>query len=303
MINPLVSIVCDVYNHGPYLRNALDGFIMQQVSFPIEILIHDDASTDNSAEIIREYENRYPDLFRPIYETENQYHKQHLWADIQFPRAKGKYIALCEGDDYWTDSHKLQKQVDYMESHPECALCFHNAVVHWYNKSIPNEIYANFITGDFSGPELIRKWISPTASFLFRSDHMTDYFELCEKHPKLTFGDIPLLMFLSQFGSIHGLSDVMSVYGKHDGGWTHSANAAKIYEDGRSWEELQAAFKDYKHITSSMMSKRYLTACKHSLKENNLPVFMKAFYRGFFRQPFRGAKALFSRSESEGRLK
>ncbi|MBQ3766762.1 MAG: glycosyltransferase family 2 protein [Bacteroidales bacterium] len=291
--HPLVSIICESFNHEPFIRKCLDGFVMQQTSFPFEILIHDDASTDRSADIIREYEARFPNLLKPIYQTENQYSKGvGIWRTFQFPRAKGKYIALCEGDDYWTDPDKLQKQVDYMEAHPGCSLCFHNAMVHWYDKEIPDELYANFETGDFSGGRLIQNWISPTASFLFRSEHIQEYLDLRARHPQLAFGDIPLLMFLSQFGSIHGMSDVMSVYGKHIGGWTHSASAAKMYKDGRSWEELRAMFKPYKAITSDMVSKRYVNATVQSLKERNFSVFMKAFYRGFIRQPVRGVKAL-----------
>ena len=108
--NPLVSIVCESYNHEPYLRKCLDGFVMQKTNFSFEILIHDDASTDKSADIIREYISKYPQLdWKPIFQIENQYSKGiSIWTEIQFPRAQGKYIALCEGDDYWTDPYKLQ---------------------------------------------------------------------------------------------------------------------------------------------------------------------------------------------------
>lgn len=122
---PLVSISCITYNHAPYIRQCLEGFIMQKTNFAYEILIHDDASTDSTSDIIQEYENKYPDIIKPIYETENQYQKgvpigSAIW---NVPRAQGKYIALCEGDDYWTDPNKLQKQVDYMEQHSEIGLC------------------------------------------------------------------------------------------------------------------------------------------------------------------------------------
>jgi len=93
---------------------------MQKTNFPVEILIHDDASTDGTADIIREYEAQYPDIIKPIYQTENQYSKGIKISQVyQFPRAKGKYIALCEGDDYWIDPYKLQKQVDFLEANPE----------------------------------------------------------------------------------------------------------------------------------------------------------------------------------------
>lgn len=112
---PLVSIICNTYNHENYIRQCLDGFIMQQTSFPVEILVHDDASTDGTANIVREYEQKYPDLIKPIYQRENQYSKGvKVSLTYQYPRARGKYIALCEGDDYWTDPLKLQKQVDIL---------------------------------------------------------------------------------------------------------------------------------------------------------------------------------------------
>ena len=121
----MVSVVCDVFNHEDYLRECLDGIVMQQTNFAFEILVHDDASTDKSVEIIQEYVEKYPHLFKPIYQKENQYSRGvGIWCDIQFPRAKGKYIAICEGDDYWIDPLKLQKQVDFMEANPEYGLCY-----------------------------------------------------------------------------------------------------------------------------------------------------------------------------------
>lgn len=128
MNKTLVAIKCAVYNHEPYLRDCLEGFVMQQTNFPFVAIVHDDASTDNSAAIIREYEEKYPDIIKPIYETENQYSKRDgsleriMNAAIEATGAK--YIAMCEGDDYWTDPLKLQKQVDFMEANPEYGLCY-----------------------------------------------------------------------------------------------------------------------------------------------------------------------------------
>lgn len=125
--NPLVSVLCLVYNHEPYLRQCLDGFVMQKTDFGFEAIVHDDASTDNSAAILREYAEKYPDIIKPIYEVENQYRKGTLRAIMDNAVSdSSKYIALCEGDDYWTDPHKLQKQVDFLESHPDYGMCFTN---------------------------------------------------------------------------------------------------------------------------------------------------------------------------------
>ena len=121
-----ISIICNAYNHARYIRDTLDGFVMQKTDFKFEILIHDDASTDETADIIREYEAKYPDIIKPIYQKENQYSKDVWITDVfQLRRSKGKYIALCEGDDYWTDPDKLQKQYDALESHPDIDICVH----------------------------------------------------------------------------------------------------------------------------------------------------------------------------------
>lgn len=119
----MVSIRCTVYNHERFLRQCLDGFVMQKTNFAFEAIVHDDASTDGSAQIILEYAEKYPNIIKPIIETENLYSR----ADGSLTRvmreaSRGKYIAFCEGDDCWIDPLKLQKQVDALESHPECTI-------------------------------------------------------------------------------------------------------------------------------------------------------------------------------------
>ena len=122
---PIVSICCITYNHENYIRDAIEGFLMQKTTFPIEIIIHDDASTDKTAEIVKSYAEKHPDLILPILQAENQYSKGIPISTYAYPKARGKYIAFCEGDDYWTDPYKLQKQVDFLESNPDCSWCFH----------------------------------------------------------------------------------------------------------------------------------------------------------------------------------
>lgn len=120
---PLVSINCLAYNHEKYIEDTLVGFLIQKTLFPFEILIHDDASTDNTANIIRVYERKYPSIIKPIYQKENQWTiDSEGIRRAQYDRIKGKYLAWCEGDDYWTDSFKLQKQIGFLEANPEYAL-------------------------------------------------------------------------------------------------------------------------------------------------------------------------------------
>lgn len=118
---------------------------MQKTTFPFEILIHDDASPDGTADIIREYEKKYPLLIKPIYQTENQYSqgKTSVSATWNFPSAKGKYIALCEGDDYWIDENKLQMQADFLEKNPEYGMCYTDYNVYYQNKKKCNMTCSN----------------------------------------------------------------------------------------------------------------------------------------------------------------
>lgn len=125
----MVSVQCLVYNHEKFLRQCLDGFVMQKTNFKYEVIVHDDASTDGSIGIIKEYAQRYPDIIIPFFEKENQYKKGgfELVFDIVAKLSKGKYVAICEGDDYWLDPNKLQKQYDIMEHHPELDMCAHSS--------------------------------------------------------------------------------------------------------------------------------------------------------------------------------
>lgn len=139
-IEPVVSIGCITYNHENYIKNAIEGFLIQKITFPVEIIIHDDASTDNTSNIIREYEQKYPNLFINIYQNENQYSKGNtpIFGNFIYPKARGKYIAFCEGDDFWTDPLKLQKQVNFLEANPDYSLTSHEAYYTYIND--PNSL-------------------------------------------------------------------------------------------------------------------------------------------------------------------
>lgn len=209
----LVSISCITYNHEDYIEDALNGFLMQKTDFKYEILIHDDASTDKTASIIREYSKKYPDIIKPIYQTENQYSKGiSISATYNYPRAQGKYIAICEGDDYWTDEYKLQKQVDYMEKHSECSMCFHAAnIVDVNKKSTGKFVRPSNEDKSYTADDIILGGggIFPTASVVFPKKLILDLPEFYYKSP---VGDYPLAMILSSKGYVYYIDDVMSAY-------------------------------------------------------------------------------------------
>lgn len=137
---PVVSILCDTYNHEGFIKETLEGFLSQETTFPFEIIIHDDASTDKTAIIVKEFVDRYPLIIKPIFEKENQYSKKvNFWSDLTFPMAQGKYIALCEGDDYWIDAQKIQKQVDFLESNDDYVITWTDFFTKKGTELVPND--------------------------------------------------------------------------------------------------------------------------------------------------------------------
>jgi len=208
---PLVSISCITYNHENYIRDAIEGFLMQKTTFPVEILIHDDASTDKTADIIREYENKYPDIIKPIYQFDNKYSKGISVSETyNFPRARGKYIAMCEGDDYWTDPSKLQKQVDFLENNSEYVACYHNAIINYVDKKNKNHLYNKINESrNVSLEEIINNWSVPTASIVMRKkviDNLPDW------RNNIYSGDYTLILLCLNIGKLYFINEVMSVY-------------------------------------------------------------------------------------------
>lgn len=211
-MNKKVIVWCTVFNHEKFLRRCLDGFIMQKTNFPFEVIIHDDASTDNSSEIIREYEENYPDIIKPIYEKTNQYSLgvERLNA-VKFKNINNsKYFAVCEGDDYWSSPDKLQKQYDYMEEHPECSMCLHNTVIHDLSGKSPDKTF-------FSWKKIHR--LTENEAFFGWNVHTTSYFVRTDKYKDLPksfwnvwCGDYVYLTYLFTKGELVALPDIMSVY-------------------------------------------------------------------------------------------
>lgn len=213
---PLVSIDCCTYNQDQFISKTIESFLMQETSFPFEIIIHDDASTDNTVSIIQNYVKNFPHIIKPIYQTQNQYSKKQgsISARFVWPNAQGKYIALCEGDDYWTDSLKLQKQVDLLEKNPEFSGCFHNALVVFNDNSEPDKSFCSVSKKDqsFDTKDLIlNDWFIPTASIMFNKSKLNSYPEWSKE---VFNHDLLLQLFLSINGKIAYIDEIMSVYRK-----------------------------------------------------------------------------------------
>lgn len=218
----MVSVLCITYNHEGYIREALEGFVMQKTNFAFEVIIHEDASTDGTAAIIREYEEKYPHIFRVIYETENQYNKGIEYChDLMAPMARGKYIALCEGDDAWIDDKKLQMQVEYMEEHPECSLVSHKAYLQYpcdWNKKRDARAMGYGKEGVIPFEDLFTSWSIATSSFLFRKEL---YMPMPKFFREAPTGDEPLKFYLACHGTVYYFDRVMSVYNKMSvGSWS-----------------------------------------------------------------------------------
>ena len=265
--NILVSVCCITYNHEPYIRQCLEGFMMQKTTFPFEVLIHDDASTDETAGIIREYEVKYPNIIKPIYQKENQYSKGiRISPAFQYPRAKGKYIALCEGDDYWIDPYKLQKQVDFLEKHPGYSMCFHKARVINSQGNVVGGLYEDLEEKDYSSNEILQNWIVPTASVLFKKE----YTNKIPSSANYLFGDIVLFLTMAECGKVHCIDEIMSVYRRLDTGMVN----VKLNKDKQSpelirlqinhYRQIEIDFKNVnKDVIERLVASCYLSACRY----------------------------------------
>lgn len=207
----MVSICCLTYNHAPFIRQCLDGFIMQKTNFAFEVLIHDDASTDGTEEIIREYEAKYPDIIKPLYEKENQWVKGRRGSAVfNFPRVRGKYIAMCEGDDYWTDSLKLQKQVDFLEENPEYSGCSHQTRVIYSDGSKNSHVFREKVNSKLELIDMLEIRKFHTASVMFRNSII----QKNEFPIDITAGDRVINLLLASYGPIRFIPEVMCVYRK-----------------------------------------------------------------------------------------
>lgn len=295
-MQPLVSIVCFAYNHEKYIRKTLESFMMQKVNFKMEVVIHDDASSDNTQAIIKHYEEEYPEIIRPIYQDINQVSLERgRVSRLTYGAAKGKYIALCEGDDYWTDPLKLQKQVDFLEANPEYTLCFHNALILWDDKSQPPRYFTTKDQKETSTIEdVIDRWFIPSASMMFRRKCITPFPEWFKG---IYNGDWALHMICANNGNIGYIDEVMSVYRKTNTNLSATMNSSNVLKNVIHTLQVFNENTEFKYDESIKLRIRKLEkiiAKKNSyfgklisknlnLKKLNMLLEKKGFYLVYFR--------------------
>ena len=256
-----MTVFCLAYNHEKYIRKTFEGFINQKTSFKFKVLVHDDASTDNTRNIIREYVEKYPDMFETILQEENKYQKGiDIEDEYILPKIDSKYVAVCEGDDYWTDPEKLQLQVDYMEKHPDCSLCVHNT----------EKIFENGkSTGKFFNPlnkeqDYDFKAIAlsePSAYFHF-SSLMWRHDTFRRKVPAFEMkgiGDYPMALYFATIGYIHYIPRIMSCYRLNSvGSWSSmmdSDSSKKVRQHQNMLDGFKSIDEYTKHKYSSVIKK------------------------------------------------
>lgn len=222
---PKVSVVSITYNQEKYIKEALESFVMQRTNFKFEVIICDDASTDSTADIIREYTSAYPEIFKPVLRRKNLGVVSNFVDALRL--AKGKYIALCEGDDFWIDSDKIQQQADFLDKNPEYALCFHRAKVFTEGSPDKDLIFPDpKDKTEFTLKELLARNFIQTNTVMYRRQNYS-------KMPKDILPlDWYLHLYHAQFGKIGFINEVKSAYRKHPGGiwWGTETDLDQIWK-------------------------------------------------------------------------
>lgn len=271
--SPTVAIRCITFNHGPYIRQCLEGFVMQKTTFPFVAIVHDDASTDETSTIIKEYAIKYPHIIKPIFEKENQYSKRDGSLSKRINKAIEatgcKYMAICEGDDYWTDPMKLQIQFDFLESHPEFAFCCHRFKIYDQRKNLYLKEYASEYYNDSVGVVIdnaifLKIWITQLLTTMFRFEKYRESVTQCYDN-NLKFGtrDVNIFYYLLKSNKGFSLNRQMGVYRWHSGG---IASIISLHEKRKS---MYNVYKDlyYKNINDSLLQKKYLFCLQKYLQD------------------------------------
>ena len=267
---PMVTIVCITYNHEKYIEQCLEGFLSQNCNFNFEVFIHDDASTDNTPIILEKYEKKYPDIIKVIYEDENQHSKGvKIIPDIMLPKINSKYIALCEGDDYWIDPNKLQMQYDILETHKDCNFCVHNVVKINEDGSLTGQyvVVDKVNEGVIFPRDLVRltyNYNFQTSSYFMRTARLKEFFKQNPMFKQVSIvGDVPILLYFASIGNSYYINRIMSAYRLY----SMSSFTKKIRDSKTYLCKLEKAhvslYNEYNIYTNNKYKKECDRAIKH----------------------------------------
>lgn len=315
-----VSICCLVYNHKDYIRKALDSFLMQKTDFKFEILINDDCSTDGTTDIIKEYEAKYPDIIKPLYHSENQYSKSYRQGNMMsitfnFPRVKGKYVAMCEGDDFWTDENKLQKQFDIMEADPDCAFCA-NTVRCTDEAGTPTDeiipLKGTVKEGRLSSEEAVDgicrlPYMFQTSGYFFRGEYLK---EMIENTPEFfeysSSMDILFMLYFSSKGAVRFIDEEMSCYRLQSSSSIMSALNTSTTKSKKSEKLINHYTEHLKSLRAydEYTAHRFAESVSFSIRKTEYHLMLlKGDYKHLFSKKYKDVAPLFlSRSGKKERL-
>lgn len=230
---PLVSIVVTTYNHQDYIKQCLDSILEQQTNFPIEIILGEDESSDGTRKICQDYADRFPDIIKlflrsrkdVIYINGRPTGRYNFIESLK--SAKGKYIALCEGDDYWIDPNKLQKQVDFLESNNDYFFVSANSELKKNNQHITTSLKGELFIEDFIAGSVLGR---QTAALMFRNTNLDEFLENIQSY-NWPFGDLLIYFWGLKNGRGKVLNDVMIYYRVHEGGVWSSSNKIQGFKN------------------------------------------------------------------------
>lgn len=262
-------VVCTTYNHESYIEDTLKGILMQQVDFPFVVCVIDDCSTDKTADILRKYEKKNSSLIKGFYLKENHYSqgKESLFCLLPW-LDRIKYVAFCEGDDYWIDPLKLQKQVTLMDRYPECTLSFHSVLEHWEERCIPDKIFYPVEDRFYTGTEIFKQWIVATTSVMIRSNTIKGMKKEVWTNRSFLYIDIVFFLYCASVGKCLGISEVMAVYRRLEQGFTQTLHRSMRDSHKIVWTYCVHTYELYKtfgHSLGSEFKKEASTVFLHNV--------------------------------------
>ena len=281
-MKPLLSVFTITYNHAPFIRQCIEGVLMQKTDFPFEFVIGEDCSTDGTREIVLDYAKKNPEIIRVITSESNVGMSEN--AKRTGRACQGKFVALCDGDDYWTDPYKLQKQVDFLESHPDYSMCCHASKIIFEDSEQQAEVVR---LADTDTTFTIDDFLAPTGKNFIRTESVVCNVELVREVPEefqnMIVGDYPMFLLMAYHGNIRYLDQVMSVYRKHGGGiWSSKTTNAEFQEKYcLSIVQMHKRFDEYSGYVYHDKIQKRLAYSYYALIENSFN-YNKAQSRKFF---------------------